>query len=42
MCDLNSVASYVQVEMEPLREQTKLDGHTLCALFIFRKFDLVT
>lgn len=39
---LECAVSYVQVGMEPLRERTRLDGHTLYALSIFRKFDLVT
>lgn len=39
---LECAVSYVQVEMEPLRERIRLDGHMSCALSIFRKFDSVT
>lgn len=42
MCFFYSVVSYVRVEMEPLREQIRLDGRMLYALFISQKFDLVT
>lgn len=38
----NSAANYAQVEMELLREQIRLDGHTWSVHFIYQKLDLVT